>query len=95
MNCQILSDLLLFKWGLLLWQATFHWFYSRILSLVGTLQKNSLFFPLLVNMYVQLSYETSDVFVPSLGTMLTFWAQKIYFLSIFRFREHTIECLFS
>lgn len=38
---------------------------------------------------MQLSYETSHVIVPSLSSMLTFWAQEICFPSIFRFREHT------
>lgn len=46
MNCQFESDLHLFEWGLLLlWQATFKWFQSRVLSFIGTLQKKSLFFP--------------------------------------------------
>lgn len=90
MNCQFVSDLLLFKQRLfLLWQATFKWFQSRVLSLIGTLQKNSLFFPLLVKMHVQPLYEDTHVFVSSRDTMLTFWAQKICFPSTFRFREHT------
>lgn len=99
MNCQILSELLLFKQGLLLWQATFQWFYSRVLSLKGTLQKNSLFFPLLANMYVQLSYETSHVFVPSLGTenifSFYFQVQRTYHrVGLFFFFHKIYRCMF-
>jgi len=41
-------------------------------------------------MHVQRSYEIANILIPSLDTLLTFWMQKICFLSVFRHRKYTI-----